>query len=158
MAAPPRVYGFGDGSFCPTPSDDATRPFVPLYRDGSPQEVAKGIDVVAVVVFVARFDDVSGCMALAVVVVLSKYRSLYQRPEAFNRVSMDKPFCVGNRMIDGHVRNPFVHTIVGAVPISDQNTVIGLHELSQETLSASCQYLVGGLGNDLAAPCQCSDN
>ena len=147
----------GDPLLSHDTQDAATCAFV-LHRDGSFEEVAKGVGVVAVIVLVAGFDNVGRRVLFAVVVMLSKNRSLYEAPEALNRVCVNQSLCVGNRMIDCEVRHPFVHPVVAAVFVRYQQGVISLYETAQERLQRLASNLVGRLGYYLAAPCQRSQH
>ena len=61
-------------------------------------------------------------------------------------------------MIDGKVRNPFVHAVVAAELIGYQHAIISLYESPQERFQHLTRNLLGGLRHDLAAPCQRADD
>ena len=68
---------------------------VQLYRHSPGQEIFKCVGVVAVVVFVAGFDNVSRRVLFAVVMVLAENCPLDQRPETFYCVSVNQSLSVG---------------------------------------------------------------
>ncbi len=149
MALSPVVCGGGDETFSHTRSDAAARSSVPLDGDRSGEELVKGFRVVPVVVLVARFDDVSRRVAFAVVVMLSKNRSLYKAPKTFNRVGVNQPLCVGYCMVNGEVRNPLSHAVVAREFVRNQYAVILIYELPQERFERLAIDFIARLGYNL---------
>ena len=133
------------------------RAFV-LSHDCSGEELVEGVGVIPVVVLKAGFDNV-GCRVLfAVVMMLSKNRSFHEAPEALNCVGVYKPLCVGYGVIDGEVRHPFIHAVVARVFVRYEHAIIGVYHVRQKRFQCLSSDLIGRLGNDLAAACECSND
>lgn len=85
-------------------------------------------------------------MRLAVMMMLPKYRSLDEAPEAFYGVCVNQSIHIRNCMVDREVWRPFVHMVVTGKFVRNQYGVISLDHTAQKRLERLASDFFSGLG------------
>ena len=98
-------------------------------------EVLEHVGIVAIIVLVAGFDNISRGVRLAVVMVLPENSTFDEAPKPLNGVRVYHAFHIRNGVIDSKVWNPLIHTAVAPEFVRYEHAIISLDYTTDVTQS-----------------------